>query len=90
MLKVEFQEGTLFHMLFTMNFLHFALLLFIVCTAVLIIVSLLTPAPQGEKAELISKITYKKSESKNRYISREEFYSYGVVLLVVLIWYIFS
>ena len=66
MLKVEFQSGTITHMLFTMNFLHFAFLLFVICTAVLIIVSLLTPAPEGEKADQISEITYKKSDKKDK------------------------
>jgi solute:Na+ symporter, SSS family len=32
----------------TMNFLHFALLLFVVCSTILIVVSLATPAPRAE------------------------------------------
>ena len=90
MTKQEFQAGTITHMLFTMNFLHFAFLLFVICAAVLVIVSLLTPAPQGEKAKQISEITYKKSDKKDKHITRPELYSYGVVILVFLIWYAFS
>jgi solute:Na+ symporter, SSS family len=32
-----------------MNFLHYAILMFVICTAVLVIVSLVTPAPSPEK-----------------------------------------
>ncbi|MGH9844135.1 MAG: sodium:solute symporter [Blastocatellia bacterium] len=34
-----------------MNFLHFAILMFAVCVAVLVVVSLLTPAPAADKVE---------------------------------------
>ena len=33
----------------TINFLHFAILLFAICTVVLVVVSLLTPEPSREK-----------------------------------------
>ena len=32
-----------------MNFLHYAILMFVVCSAVLVVVSLLTPAPDRAK-----------------------------------------
>ena len=32
-----------------MNFLHFAILIFVVCVVILIVVSLLTPAPEAKK-----------------------------------------
>jgi solute:Na+ symporter, SSS family len=35
--------------LITMNFLHYALLMFIICSAVLVLVSLVTPAPDRKK-----------------------------------------
>jgi SSS family solute:Na+ symporter len=35
--------------LLDMNFLHYAILMFVVCSAVLIVVSLLTPAPGRHK-----------------------------------------
>jgi len=43
--------GTLWHWIATINFLHFAVLLFVICTAVLFIVSLMTPPPPREKTE---------------------------------------
>jgi SSS family solute:Na+ symporter len=42
-------DGTLFHWIATINFLHYAVLLFVICTAVLFIVSLATPPPPLEK-----------------------------------------
>src|SRR5438874_6293036 len=45
------EPGTLWHWIATINFLHFAVLLFVICTVVLFVVSLMTP-PQGpEKTE---------------------------------------
>ncbi|HEY7192798.1 MAG TPA: sodium:solute symporter [Gemmatimonadales bacterium] len=41
--------GTLFHWIATINFLHYAVLLFVICTFVLFIVSMATPPPGPEK-----------------------------------------
>ena len=89
-LGMEYTVGSWGEFIFGMNFLHFAALLFVVCTVVLIAVSLLTPAPTGEKAELIKQITYEKSEKSNQNVSRSEFFSYLLVGLVLIIWYLFS
>jgi SSS family solute:Na+ symporter len=43
--------GTLWHWIATINFLHYAVLLFVICTAVLFAVSLATPPPSREKTE---------------------------------------
>jgi SSS family solute:Na+ symporter len=43
--------GTLWHWIATINFLHFAVLLFMICTAVLFVVSMMTPPPPREKTE---------------------------------------
>src|SRR5467141_1473131 len=43
--------GTLWHWIATINFLHFAVLLFVICTFVLFIVSMMTPPPPREKTE---------------------------------------
>lgn len=45
------EPGTLWHWVATINFLHFAVLLFVICTVVLFVVSLMTPAPSREKTE---------------------------------------
>ena len=46
-----FDPGTLWHWIATINFLHYAVLLFVVCTAVLFVVSLMTPAPGRDKTD---------------------------------------
>lgn len=51
-LVAELNKGRLDGLLFTfadINFLHFAIVLFVVCTLVLVVVSLLTPPPPAEK-----------------------------------------
>src|SRR5213596_1213051 len=43
------ESGTIWHWIATINFLHYAVLLFVISTAVLFIVSLMTPPPPPEK-----------------------------------------
>ena len=53
-LVAELNKGSLDGLLFLyadVNFLHFAILLFLVCTAVLVGVSLLTPPPPPERVD---------------------------------------
>lgn len=45
------EPGTLWHWIATINFLHFAVLLFVISTVVLFVVSLLTPPPSPEKTQ---------------------------------------
>ena len=45
------EPGTLWHWIATINFLHYAVLLFVICTAVLFIVSMVTPPPPADKTE---------------------------------------
>jgi len=45
------EPGTLWHWIATINFLHYAVLLFVICTFVLFIVSMMTPPPPREKTE---------------------------------------
>jgi len=45
------EPGTLWHWVATINFLHYAVLLFVICTAVLFVVSMTTPAPGAEKTD---------------------------------------
>jgi len=45
------EAGTLWHWIATINFLHYAVLLFVICTVVLFVVSMATPAPGAEKTE---------------------------------------
>ena len=45
------EAGTLWHWIATINFLHYAVLLFVICTAVLFVVSMATPPPGADKTD---------------------------------------
>jgi SSS family solute:Na+ symporter len=89
--------GTLWHWIATINFLHYAVLLFVICTAVLFIVSMATPPPPLEKTQ---GLTYGKPDVgepalalKEGETTRERKFEVGLsVLLVVLLgilWIVF-
>ena len=44
-------DGTIWHWIATINFLHYAVLLFVICTVVLFAVSLATPPPGADKTD---------------------------------------
>ena len=74
-----------------MNFLHFALMLFLICSIVMILVSLLTKAPNYEK---IKDLVYSRtSEEDKEHISTRTFrksedkmLSIILVLIVIILW----
>src|SRR5213594_2001 len=45
------EPGTLWHWIATINFLHYAVLLFVICTAVVFVVSMMTPPPGADKTD---------------------------------------
>src|SRR5437867_8155165 len=45
------ESGTIWHWIATINFLHYAVLLFVICTAVLFVVSMMTPPPGADKTD---------------------------------------
>jgi solute:Na+ symporter, SSS family len=45
------EPGTLWHWVATINFLHYAVLLFVICTVVLFAVSMMTPPPPSVKTD---------------------------------------
>jgi solute:Na+ symporter, SSS family len=75
-----------------LNFLHFAFLLFLVCTLVLVVVSYLTAQPSTQKAEgLTIHTTAKDIEVKDAdWKGRDFFLSVIIILLVGAIWIYFS
>jgi len=77
----------------SVNFLHFAIILFVVCTAVLITVSLLTPPPPLEKVAGLTFDTRAPSPGAtgDRAWWRMDLILSGLVLLLVLlVWWYFS
>ncbi len=75
------------------NFLHFAVILFMICTAVLVIVSLLTPPPPASKVAGLTFTTQDPAaalESDRRWRARDLLLSLGLVVCVGLVWIYFS
>ena len=75
----------------TMTFLHFAIALFVVCAAVLIVVSLLTPAPdEARLAGLTYATTEGALESDPGWRRTDGILSFVLVLVVLAVWVVFS
>jgi SSS family solute:Na+ symporter len=82
--------GTLWHWIATINFLHFAVLLFVICTFVLFIVSMMTPPPPREKTE---GLTYGGTVAAGETRDEKKFEVGLSVLLVALLgvlWIVFA
>jgi SSS family solute:Na+ symporter len=77
------------------NFLHFAIILFVISSVLLVVVSLLTPAPSKEKLEVFEA---RKDESDDMPITRREAtdisvnvgLSVALAMTVLIMWFIFS
>ncbi len=80
------------------NFLHFAVLLFAICTAILVVVSLLTPAPAGRQlagltfatASETTEETPDLAPSKPAWRRRDVWLSILVIGCVALVWLYFT
>tara|TARA_Y100000817_G_scaffold296447_1_gene271992 strand:- start:2122 stop:3717 length:1596 start_codon:yes stop_codon:yes gene_type:complete len=69
-------------------FLHFALYLFLVCSLVMIAVSYMTPEPDYNK---IKDLVYSSSnDSKDENLTQDKILTGILILLVLVIWYLFS
>jgi SSS family solute:Na+ symporter len=84
--------GGFFYEYANINFLHFAFLLFLVCTLVLVIVSYATSQPSAEKlAGLTIHTTTKEIDIKDKDWRKRDFaLSVLLILLVGVIWIYFS
>ena len=82
-------EGSFIHTVATMNFLHFAIALFLICSIVMILVSLTSPAPAPEK---LINVTYKRPEpgEKSFTLSNPDVWlTFLLIAAVVALWLIF-
>jgi len=92
-LVAELNKAALDGFLYTfanVNFLHFAAYLFVVCTVVLVVVSLATPRPPREKIEGLTYETTVAPAERPRPMRREALLSGLLVLAVVVLWLYFS
>lgn len=72
----------LLHTYASINFLHFAIFLFVVCSAILVVVSLLTPKPDQDK---IKDITYDPGQSKTAGLLTSSNFILSIILLVIVL-----
>jgi SSS family solute:Na+ symporter len=94
-LLAELNKGSLDGILFTyadINFLHFAVLLFAVCTAVLVGVSLVTPPPPAERVEglTIGSTAADVGQRAERSRKLDLVLTVGLVACVACLWIYFS
>jgi SSS family solute:Na+ symporter len=93
-LIAELNKGSLDGMMLgyaSMNFLHFAVFLFVVCTVILIVVSLVTPPPTPEQ---VSGLTFETrtaaaTPGDPAWRRTDKLLSYALVAGVLLIWWYF-
>lgn len=93
-LVAELNKGSLDGMLLgfaSMNFLHFAIFLFVVCSVILVVVSLATPAPAPEK---VSGLTFAMKAASNTtseagWRARDKMLSIILVVCVLAVWIYF-
>lgn len=91
-LLAELNKGHLNGLLFTfanINFLHFAALLFVLCSAVLVLVSSTAPAPSREKIAGLTYQTTVRGVERGAGVSRDVTLSLTVVLFIVVMWWYF-
>ncbi len=99
-LVLELTKGSVsgaLHWYADINFLHFAVLLFAICTGVLVVVSLLTPQHTDEKLAGLTFATTMPDEdasgralkSDSNWRGRDAMLSIALVFTVVLVWLIF-
>ena len=72
------------------NFLHFAVILFIICSVVLIVVSMTAPPPSEEQIDGLTYETAGKNESDPVWRRKDAILSVILVAAVCLVWWYFS
>jgi solute:Na+ symporter, SSS family len=91
-LGLELAKGNLDGLLLTyasINFLHFALLLFLVCAAVLVVVSLLTAPPPPDKVDSLTLAAREMTPEGRAARTQDAALSAGLVAAVLALWVIF-
>ncbi|MCR4340811.1 MAG: sodium:solute symporter [Gemmatimonadaceae bacterium] len=74
------------------NFLHFAVMLFVICAVVLVVVSLLTPAPAADKVAGLTFTTRtppSEEETRRGWRHADRLLSIGLVACVLMVWLYF-
>lgn len=87
--KNSLSEGLLLNFA-TINFLHFALFLFAICSTILIFVSLITPSESEDKLTNLTFGTLKTKQTKMRQNPSQIALTIGLLILVGVVWWYFS
>jgi SSS family solute:Na+ symporter len=90
--KSKLTPGTFWYWLASINFLHFAALLFLLCSLILIVVSIMTPPPPADRVADLTVQTVAPSDAvvvapKER--QREIVLSVLLVLIIGVLWIVF-
>ena len=86
LLNVE--EGSMMGVLLKINFLHYALYLFLICSAILIGASYLTPAQSPEQ---LKSVTYSRVVGKNtKIVGLDLWLTILLIACVFALWWLFS
>ena len=81
-----FSEGSMMDTLVSMNFLHYAIFLFVVCTVIMVFVSLVT---QKSSKELDESLVYKREGKENIFKTTEFYLTLLIIFLVLVLWWVF-
>ncbi len=86
--RIKIEEGSFLQMMLGINFLHYALFLFLVCGVILILVSLTAPQQSEEQLKLV---TYKHTPSvKGEGHSTDFWLTILLIGCVIFLWVLFS
>lgn len=85
--SIVVHQDSLLGMFLGINFLHFALFLFIFCALVLMLVSKMG---QPQSPESLKMVTFQKSASRGRKFSTDVILTIVLILLVLMLWWLFS
>lgn len=86
--SISVSEGSFLSIFLGINFLHFALFLFLFCAAILMLVSK-TSAPQSDKA--LELVTFQRGTKTTRFKwTSDTILTFILVILVLALWFVFS
>lgn len=83
------EAGSFTEYFVSINFLHYAIFLFIVCSVVMILVSLTAPQHSDEK---LKNVTYERPEGGGSFnpSSRDFWFTIALIVMVLILWVVFS
>lgn len=85
---LEVTEGSLLAGFLSINFLHYALILFIICAIVLVMVSRFTEAPEASKVEML---TFQQGKDWGQASRKTDIrLTIGLIIAVLFLWWLFS